>query len=83
MAQAIKNKCIGKNCIDIEKIILELNSEPVAQEIQRIPEPSEGKKFNRKLRSFLSKNDAKYNPELKDINQVKQNLVYKTYLINY
>lgn len=81
MAQAIRNKEIRKNCIDVEKVILECHCEPETEEIQRNIEPIKTKKLNKKLLKYSSKFDANHRNELIPINQVKQNLVYKNYIV--
>ncbi len=83
MAQAIRNKEIRKNCIDVEKVILECHCEFKTEKIRRKIEPITTKKFNKKLFKYSSKYDADHRKELIPVNQVKQNLVFKNYMVYY
>lgn len=79
MAQAIRNKDVRKNCVDVEKVIMECLSEPKREIIQIPVEPVKSRKLGNKLLKFVSKNNAKYHQELILINQVNQKLVYRNY----
>ena len=79
MAQAIKDKDVRKNCVDVEKVIMECLSEPESEDALKTMEPGNTKKLNKELLRFRSDYNAKYGQELTDINRVKQNLVYKNY----
>ena len=81
MAQAKPKKDVRKNCIDVEKVVMECLSEPERDEFQIIPELVKLKKVNKKLLKFISLNNAKYHQELISINQVKQKLVYGNYTV--
>ncbi len=81
MAQAIKDKVVRKNCVDVEKVIEECLSEPESKDIIKTSEPMTFKKLNKELLKFRSEYNTKYLQELNDINRVKQNLVYKSYAI--
>jgi len=81
MAQAIRNKDVRKNCIDVENIILECHSEPEKEDIQRNLNPIKTKKLNKRILKFALRYDANHRHELIPINQVKQNLVYKNYTV--
>jgi len=81
MAQAIRNKDVRKNCVDVEKVILEYLQEPERNE--------NGKNIElvkiKKLRNEFSKSKKHLNSlnsrELLYIDQVKQNLVFKNYSV--
>lgn len=79
MAQAIRKKDVRKNCLDVEKVIMECLSEPKREIIQISVEPVKSRKLGNKLLKFASKNNAKYHQELIPINQVNQKLVYRNY----
>ena len=81
MAQAIKNKDVRKNCVDVEQVIMECLTKPVREDISIISEPNQSNKLNKKLLKSLSEYNAKYQQELNPINRVKQNLVYKNFAI--
>jgi hypothetical protein len=78
MAQAIKKKDVRKNCIDVEKVIMECLSEPDRYQKGKNTEPVEIKKLSKELSKFQKKN-AHYNHELIPINRVKENLVNKNF----
>lgn len=81
MAQAIGNKDVRKNCVDVEKVILECLQEPERDENGKNTEPVK----IRKLRNEFSKSRKHLNSlnskKFLDINRVKQNLVYKNYAV--
>jgi len=77
MAQAIKNKDVRKNCVDVERVIIELVSEPEREVILKKPEPIQSKKLSKELSRFVSKYNVKYNQELLLLDRVKQKLVYR------
>jgi hypothetical protein len=79
MAQAIKNKDVRKNCVDVEKVIMECLLEPEREDNLRKLEPVEIKKLSKELSKYTLRNNALYNQEIIPINRVKQNLVYKNY----
>ena len=79
MAQAIKDKDVRKNCIDVEKVIRECISEPESKKIMKISEPVNSKELNKKLLKVRSEYNAKYTQELKDISRIKQDLVFMNY----
>jgi len=79
MAQAIMNKDIRKNCIDVEKVIKECFSESQMEEIQVKTEPINIKKLSKKLIKWFSNYNAKNHQELITLNQVKQRLYYGYY----
>ena len=81
MAQAIKNKDVRKNCVDVEQVIMECLAKPVREDISIISEPNQSNKLNRKLLKSLLEYNANYQQELNPINRVKQNLVYKNFAI--
>ena len=81
MAQAIKNKDVRKNCVDVEQVIMECLTKPVREDISIISEPNQSNKLNKKLLKSLSEYNANYQQELNPINRVKQNLVYKNFAI--
>jgi hypothetical protein len=81
MAQAIRNKEVRKNCIDVEKVILECYQEPERDEFGKNIEPVKIEKprneFSKSKKHINSLNSEK----LLYIDQVKQNLVFKNYTI--
>ena len=79
MAQAIKNKDVRKNCVDVEKVIMECLSEPEREDIVIKPEPVQSKKLSKELLKFTSEYNAYYHQELLLLDRVKQNLVYRNY----
>ena len=81
MAQAIKDKDVRKNCVDVEKVIMEGLSGPERKDTLKTPEPMDSKKLSKEFLKFISKYNGNYEQELNPINRVKQNLVYKNYAI--
>ena len=81
MAQAIKNKDVRRNCVDVEQVIMGCLAEPEREDIKVISEPSQSNKLSKKLLKSILKVNANYMQELNPINRVKQNLVYKNYAI--
>ena len=81
MAQAIKDKDVRKNCVDVEKVIEDYFHDGKSKDIGMKSEPVNYKKLNKELSRFRSEYNAKYSQELNDINRVKQNLVYRNYEI--
>ena len=79
MAQAIKDKDVRKNCIDVEKVIRECVAEHERKKITKISEPVNSKELNKKLLKVRSEYNAKYTQELKDISRIKQDLVFMNY----
>jgi hypothetical protein len=69
MAQAIRNKDVRKNCVDVEKVVMECLEEPERDNIHTIVDQIELKRFDY----------AKFHQEYIPINRVKQQLVYKNY----
>jgi hypothetical protein len=69
MAQAIRNKDVRKNCIDVEKVVIECLEEPKRDNIHTIVDQI--KRFDY----------AKFHQEFIPINQVKQKFVYKNYRV--
>jgi len=81
MAQAIRNKDVRKNCVDVEKVIMECLCEP-EREINTIKqEPVKIKKLSKELSKSILRNNANYHREFNHINRVNQNLVYKIYSV--
>lgn len=81
MAQAVKNKDVRKNCVDVEKVIIQCLSDFENKDTIKISEPINSKKLNKELLNFRSEYNTKFAQELSNINQVKQTLVYKNYAI--
>ncbi|NVM38161.1 MAG: hypothetical protein HWN81_21385 [Candidatus Lokiarchaeota archaeon] len=81
MAQAIKNKDVRKNCVDVEQVIIESLAEPKREDIEVILEPNQSIKLNKKLLKFHNKNNAKYYQELIPIERVKYKLTYRNYAV--
>lgn len=85
MAQAIKNKDVRKNCVDVEHIITEGLTKPEREEIRELAEPNQSSlkssELNKKLLKFHSKYNAKYHQELIPIERVKYKLTYRNYAI--
>ncbi|MFX1419374.1 MAG: hypothetical protein ACFE9N_10680 [Promethearchaeota archaeon] len=79
MAQAIKNKDVRKNCVDVERVIMEFVPEPEREDIHIKPEPIQSKKLSKELLKFISEYNANYNQELLLLDRVKQNIVYRNY----
>ena len=77
MAQAIRNKDVRKNCVDVEKVVMEYLREPERDSIHKIADQINLKGFSKKLSKYSSNNNAKYHQELIPINHVKQQFVYK------
>ena len=79
MAQATKIKDVRKNCVDVERVLMECLSEPEREVILKRPEPIQSKKLSKELLKFVSEYNAKYHQELLLLDRVKQNLVYRNY----
>ncbi|TKJ18248.1 MAG: hypothetical protein CEE43_18480 [Promethearchaeota archaeon Loki_b32] len=81
MAQAIRNKDVRKNCVDVEHIITEGLIKPEREEIREIVEPNQSSELSKKLLKFHSKSkyNAKYHQELIPFERVKYKLTYRTY----
>ncbi|MFX0005085.1 MAG: hypothetical protein ACFFAA_10835 [Promethearchaeota archaeon] len=79
MAQAIKNKDVRKNCVDVDKIIMECITEMEENDILALGEPVESLEFSKDIKNLTSNQNAVYHQELISINQVHQNLVYKNF----
>ncbi|MFW9999630.1 MAG: hypothetical protein ACFE9Q_00235 [Candidatus Hodarchaeota archaeon] len=79
MAQAIMNKDVRKNCVNVEKIIEACLSESEVQEFQVKAEPINVIKLSKKLMNSVSNYNAKYHQELINLNQITQKLDYGSY----
>ncbi|MDX1798928.1 MAG: hypothetical protein R3255_09800 [Candidatus Lokiarchaeia archaeon] len=81
MAQATRSKDVRKNCIDVEKVILECFQETERNEIGENIEPMKIEKprdeFSKSKKHINSLNSK----GLLYIDQVKQNLVFKNYAV--
>ena len=82
MAQAIKNKDVRINCVDVEQVIMECLAEPEREDIQVISEPNQSNKLNKKLINITSKYNANYHRELIPIERVKYKLTYINYVVS-
>lgn len=81
MAQATRNKDVRKNCVDVEKVILECLQEPERKENGIIVEPVKIKKLRNEFIKSKKHLNSLNSRELLYINRVKQNLVYKNYAV--
>jgi hypothetical protein len=81
MAQAIRNKDVRKNCIDVEKVIIECLKKPERDENGKNIEPVKIKKLRNESSKFKKHLNSLNSRELLYINQVKQNLVFKNYSV--
>ncbi|MFX1310614.1 MAG: hypothetical protein ACFE9M_12885 [Promethearchaeota archaeon] len=81
MAQAVRNKDVRKNCIDVERVIMECLSGPEREEIHLIIEPAKSIKLSKEVLKYSSKYNAKYNQELIPINRVYQKMYYRNYAV--
>ena len=81
MAQAIRNKDLRKNCVDVEQIIKEGLTKSEREEILEIAEPIQFSKLSKKLLKYVSKYNAKYHQELIPIERVKYKLTYWNYTV--
>ncbi|MFX1243017.1 MAG: hypothetical protein ACFFA7_17360 [Promethearchaeota archaeon] len=81
MAQATRNKDVRKNCIDVEKVILEYLREPERDEIGRNIEPVKIEKLRNEFSKSKRHMNSLNSTELLYIDQVKQNLVFKNYAV--
>ncbi|MFW9969253.1 MAG: hypothetical protein ACFFDF_03570 [Candidatus Odinarchaeota archaeon] len=77
MAQAVKKENVGKNCIDVEKIIMESLSVLEREDDTLEREPMKIRKLSKELSHYASQNNSSYNHGLVHINQLKQKLVYR------
>ena len=73
------NKVVRKNCIDVERVIIECLSEPKREMIIDKSEPIQSKKLKKELSRYISKYNAKYNQELITLDIVKQTLIFRNY----
>ena len=83
MAQAIKNKDVRKNCVDVEDVVIECLSEAQNKEILELGEPGESLSLRKEILKLSSKNNAKYYQELIPIKRVDQRVNYRNYILNY
>ena len=81
MAQAIRNKDVRKNCVDVEKVIMECLSETQRKEILEIVEPVESLSLRKEILKLSSKHNAKYHQELIPVKRVDQRVIYRNYLV--
>jgi len=81
MAQAIRNKDVRRNCIDVERVIMECLSEPEIKIHHKIQELNNSIKLSKELLEYSSKSNAKYHQELIPINQIHQKLIYRNYAV--
>ncbi len=72
MAQAIRKINVRKNCIDVEKVMMECLSEPEIKKIILIVKSDDSTKLSKELLKHTSKSNAKYHQELISINRVHQ-----------
>jgi hypothetical protein len=82
MAQAIRNKDVRKNCVDVERVIMDFLSESERKDILDIEEPVQTIKLKKEVVKLLSNYNAKYHQELIPINQIDQRVIYRNYLLN-
>ncbi|MCK4779453.1 MAG: hypothetical protein KAT57_04665 [Candidatus Lokiarchaeota archaeon] len=82
MAQAIKNKDVRKNCVDVEQVIMECLTKPEREDIREKAGPIPSSELSKKLLKFNFKNNAKYHQELIPFERVKYKLTYRNYAIN-
>jgi len=83
MAQAIKNKDVRKNCIDVEKALMECLSEPERENILEVAEPVKSINLNKEVLKISSKYNAKKHQELIPINQVNEKVVFRNFMLKY
>lgn len=85
MAQAIKNKDVRKNCVNVEQVIMECLTKSEREEIRELAEPNQSSlkssELSKKLLKFNSKYNAKYHQELIPFERVKYKLTYRNYAI--
>jgi len=81
MAQAARNKDVRKNCVDVEKVIMECLSEAQRKGILEVVEPVESLSLRKEILKLSSKYNAKYHQELIPINRVDQRVIYRNYLV--
>ncbi|MFX0036027.1 MAG: hypothetical protein ACFE9I_10355 [Candidatus Hermodarchaeota archaeon] len=81
MAQAVINKDVRKNCVDVEEVIKKCLSDVERGDIQRLEEPLEEKKLSNNISRLISKYNGIYHRDLIPINRVKQKSVYRVYAI--
>ena len=81
MAQAIRNKGVRKNCVDVEQIIMESLTKPEREEILEIAEPIQFSKLSKKLLKYVLKYNAKYHQELIPFERVRYKLTYRNYAV--
>ncbi|MFX1389851.1 MAG: hypothetical protein ACFE9Z_07320 [Promethearchaeota archaeon] len=83
MAQAIKNKDVRKNCVDVEKVIFEILSEVERKEILDLEEPAEILELSKEITKLVSNYNGRYHQELIPINKIDQRVVYRNYMLKY
>ncbi|MFX1363638.1 MAG: hypothetical protein ACFFCE_09490 [Promethearchaeota archaeon] len=81
MAQVKRNKDIRKNCVDVERVIIECLECSKREDIIEIMEPSQSNKLNKKLLKSYSKHNAKFHQELIPIEQIKYKFIYRNFPI--
>ncbi len=81
MAQAVINKDVRKNCVDVEEVIKKCLSDVERGDIQRLEESLEEKKLSNNISRLISKYNGIYHRDLIPINRVKQKSVYRVYAI--
>ena len=81
MAQAIRKINVRKNCIDVEKVIMECLSEPEIKKFILIVKSDDSTKLSKELLKYTSKSNAKYHQELISINRVHQKSTYRNFAV--
>lgn len=81
MAQAIRKIDVRKNCIDVEKVIMEYLSEPEIKKIILIVKSDNSTKLSKELLNYTSEFNAKCHQELIPINRVHQKSTYRNYAV--
>jgi hypothetical protein len=83
MAQAIKNKEIRKNCIDVENVIMECLYQSKSADHICLEEPVESLWTNKEKQKFMAINNTKLYQEVIPINQIDQRVVYRNFMLKY
>jgi len=79
MAQAIMNKNVRKNCVNVENVFMECISESKSKDYKGFEVIIKSRELSKESETLSSNYNAKMHQELVSINYFRQNLVYKNY----
>lgn len=83
MAQAVRNKELGKICIDVEKVIMDCLCDPEVDDSICLEMLVDSIELSREDQKSTSYKHAKYHQELIPINLIDQRVVYRNFMVKY